>query len=124
MNPCPWNPAPCPTTILSAWIATPASSSKTSPAKSAQQGVDCATAVRHGFAPDVIAEIVRNAEASRLIVGTHGRRGLKKFVLGSVARQLLDLVDIPVCTIGPRAHHLPAGGPAHHPAPGLAGWPA
>ncbi|HEY1809339.1 MAG TPA: universal stress protein [Acidobacteriaceae bacterium] len=75
------------------------------------QGVDCATAVRHGFAPDVIAEIVNNAQASRLIVGTHGRRGLKKFVLGSVARQLLDLVDIPVCTIGPRAHQLPAGAP-------------
>lgn len=77
-----------------------------------QQGVDCTTAVRHGFAPDVIAEIVKNAEATRLIVGTHGRRGLKKFVLGSVARQLLDLVDIPVCTIGPRAHHLAAGAPA------------
>jgi len=76
-----------------------------------QHGVDCATAVRHGFAPDVIAELVKNADAGRLIVGTHGRRGLKKFVLGSVARQLLDLVDVPVCTIGPRAHHLSAGAP-------------
>lgn len=77
-----------------------------------QQGIDCATAVRHGFAPEVIADIVRNADAGRLIVGTHGRRGLKKFVLGSVARQLLDLVEVPVCTIGPRAHCLPAGAPA------------
>jgi nucleotide-binding universal stress UspA family protein len=76
-----------------------------------QQGVDCATAVRHGFAPDVIAEVAKNADAGRLIIGTHGRRGLKKFVLGSVARQLLDLVDIPVCTIGPRAHQVPAGSP-------------
>lgn len=82
-----------------------------------QQGIDCATAVRHGFAPDVITDVVKNADAGRLIVGTHGRRGLKKFVLGSVARQLLDLVDIPVCTIGPRAHHLPAAapGPILHP---------
>lgn len=68
------------------------------------QGVECATAVRHGYVPDVIAELVSNAHAGRLIVGTHGRRGLKKFVLGSVARQLLETVDIPVCTIGPRAH--------------------
>ncbi|MGA7524646.1 MAG: universal stress protein [Acidobacteriaceae bacterium] len=75
------------------------------------QGIECATAVRHGFAPDVIAEVVKNAEAARLIVGTHGRRGLRKFVLGSIARQLLDRVDIPVCTIGPRAHHLPADPP-------------
>lgn len=74
-----------------------------------EQGVDCATAVRHGFAPDVIAEVVKNADGGRLIIGTHGRRGLKKFVLGSVARQLLELVDVPVCTIGPRAHHLPSG---------------
>lgn len=68
------------------------------------KGVDCTTAVRHGFVPDVIAEVVANTGAGRLIIGTHGRRGLKKFVLGSVARQLLEAVDIPVCTVGPRAH--------------------
>jgi nucleotide-binding universal stress UspA family protein len=69
-----------------------------------EQGVECTTAVRHGFVPDVVAEAVSNAGAGRLILGTHGRRGLKKFVLGSVARQLLEAVDIPVCTVGPRAH--------------------
>jgi nucleotide-binding universal stress UspA family protein len=69
-----------------------------------EKGVDCTTAVRHGFVPDVIAEVVANTGAGRLILGTHGRRGLKKFVLGSVARQLLEAVDIPVCTVGPRAH--------------------
>jgi nucleotide-binding universal stress UspA family protein len=68
------------------------------------QGVECSAAVRHGFVPDVIADVVKNTGAGRLILGTHGRRGLKKFVLGSVARQLLEIVDIPVCTIGPRAH--------------------
>lgn len=69
-----------------------------------EQGVDCTIAVRHGFVPDVVAEVVANAGAGRLILGTHGRRGLKRFVLGSVARQLLEAVDIPVCTVGPRAH--------------------
>lgn len=68
------------------------------------QGVECATAVRHGFVPDVVTEVVSNAGAGRLIIGTHGRRGLKKFVLGSVARQLLEIIDVPVCTVGPRAH--------------------
>ncbi|HEY6448561.1 MAG TPA: universal stress protein [Acidobacteriaceae bacterium] len=68
------------------------------------QGVECATAVRHGFVPDVVTEVVSNAGAGRLIIGTHGRRGLKKFVLGSIARQLLEIVDVPVCTVGPRAH--------------------
>jgi nucleotide-binding universal stress UspA family protein len=68
------------------------------------QGIECATAVRHGFVPDVISEVVRNSGAGRLILGTHGRRGLKKFVLGSVARQLLEAIEVPVCTVGPRAH--------------------
>jgi nucleotide-binding universal stress UspA family protein len=68
------------------------------------QGVECVAAVRHGFVPDVIADVVMNSGAGRLILGTHGRRGLKKFVLGSVARQLLETVEVPVCTIGPRAH--------------------
>ncbi|MGC2300775.1 MAG: universal stress protein [Acidobacteriaceae bacterium] len=68
------------------------------------QGIDCIAAVRHGFVPDVVAAVVKNTGAGRLILGTHGRRGLKKFVLGSVARQLLETVDIPVCTVGPRAH--------------------
>ena len=67
-------------------------------------GVECIAAVRHGFVPDVVADIVKNSGAGRLILGTHGRRGLKKFVLGSVARQLLETVDVPVCTVGPRAH--------------------
>lgn len=76
-----------------------------------EQGIECATAVRHGFVPDIVAEVVKNSGAGRLILGTHGRRGLKKFVLGSIARQLLETVDIPVCTVGPRAHKGPTGNP-------------
>ena len=76
-----------------------------------QQGVQCVAAVRHGFVPAVVAEVVSNTEAGRLVIGTHGRRGLKKFVLGSVARQLLETVEIPVCTVGPRAHQGVTGAP-------------
>jgi len=76
-----------------------------------EQGVECATAVRHGFVPDVVTEVVKNAGAGRLIIGTHGRRGLKKFVLGSVARQLLETIEVPVCTVGPRAHKGTSGVP-------------
>lgn len=76
-----------------------------------EQGIPCTIAVRHGLASDVIAEVVDNSGAGRLIIGTHGRRGLKKFVLGSVARQLLEIVDVPVCTIGPRAHHMATSSP-------------
>jgi len=75
------------------------------------QGLECNTTVRHGFVPDVVTEVVSNSGAGRLIIGTHGRRGLKKFVLGSIARQLLETVEIPVCTVGPRAHKGTSGVP-------------
>lgn len=76
-----------------------------------EQGVDCITAVRHGFVPDVVTELVSSTCAGRLIAGTHGRRGLKRLVLGSVARQLLEVMEIPVCTVGPRAHKGTRGAP-------------
>jgi nucleotide-binding universal stress UspA family protein len=76
-----------------------------------EQNVECTIAVRHGYVPDVVAEVAANAGAGRLIVGTHGRRGLKKFVLGSVARQVLEMAEIPVCTVGPRARHGSGGVP-------------
>ena len=69
-----------------------------------EQGVECATAVRHGLALDVIAEIVHQTGAGRLIAGTHSRVGVKKLRRGSVSLQLLRQLDIPVCIIGPHAH--------------------
>ena len=67
-----------------------------------QQGVSCSTAVRHGFAADVIAEVVHETDAGRVLARTHGRRGIKRLALGSVTLQLLQHLDVPVCTIGPR----------------------
>ena len=67
-------------------------------------GVECATAVRHGLAIEVIKEIVHQTDAGRLIAGTHSRHGVQKAVLGSVTMQLLKRLNIPVCLIGPHAH--------------------
>lgn len=67
------------------------------------QGVECATAVRHGLAIEVIKEIVHRTGAGRLIAGTHSRRWVKKAALGSVTMQLLKRLNIPVCVIGPHA---------------------
>lgn len=71
------------------------------------QGVECATAVRHGPAIEVIREIVHQTGAGRLIAGTHSRRGMKKAALSSVTIQLLKLLNIPVCVIGPQARPSP-----------------
>ena len=66
------------------------------------QGISCATVVNTGPVNDVVAEILRRTGAGRLIVGTHARQGVDKFLLGSIARQLLESVDIPVLIVGPQ----------------------
>jgi len=43
------------------------------------------TYVRHGKVSDVISEIIRENEIDLLVAGTHGRTGLGKLLLGSVA---------------------------------------
>jgi nucleotide-binding universal stress UspA family protein len=36
-----------------------------------------------------------------IVLGTHGRTGLTRLALGSVARQVLHLAPCPVLTVGP-----------------------
>jgi len=66
-------------------------------------GISCHILLRHGLPAEVIPEMAREIGATRLIIGTHGRRHLKKLLLGSVANEILHKVDVPICTIGPNA---------------------
>lgn len=66
-----------------------------------EHGLRCITAVRHGHPSDVLTELVKEWGAGRLIISTHGRRGIKRLVLGSAALEILRKIDIPVCAIGP-----------------------
>src|SRR5271165_372699 len=72
------------------------------------QGIQYAVTVRLGKPADVVAELVKETGAQRVIVRTHGRTGLKQRLLGSTARELLTRIDVPVCTVGP--HCLPPSG--------------
>jgi len=67
-------------------------------------GIPCEVAAVQGHPRDRIAALAREIHAGRVIAGTHGRRHLKKFLLGSVANEILRSCDVPVCTIGPHAH--------------------
>lgn len=66
------------------------------------QGVTCSTVVNSGPVVDVVTEVLYRTGAGRLIVGTHARQGVDKFLLGSVARKLLESVDVPVFIVGPQ----------------------
>jgi nucleotide-binding universal stress UspA family protein len=73
-------------------------------------GVTCNFIVSQGSPQHVLPELVQRVNADRLILGTHGRQHLKRLLLGSVAQEIFNSVDLPVCTIGPRAHTAPARG--------------
>jgi len=49
----------------------------------------------------LIPQLVDDLELALVIVGTHGRTGWKKLVLGSVAEMVVDKVSCPVLCVGP-----------------------
>ena len=57
--------------------------------------------VESGPLKDVLKDIIKSREISLLVLGTHGRTGLRKLLLGSVAEEIYRLADCPVLTIGP-----------------------
>lgn len=55
------------------------------------QGVDISHVIRDGFADTALAETAGDLGADLLIVGTHGRSGLKRFFLGSISERVVRL---------------------------------
>jgi nucleotide-binding universal stress UspA family protein len=70
-----------------------------------QAGVSVATRVVHGEPSEHILLGARQLSADMLVMGTHGRRGLARLVLGSVAETVLRESPIPVVTV--RTKHRP-----------------
>jgi nucleotide-binding universal stress UspA family protein len=63
--------------------------------------VDCIAAVRVGVPHEAIREYSDEVDADLVVVGTHGRTGLPRAVLGSVAERVVRASDAPVLTVGP-----------------------
>jgi nucleotide-binding universal stress UspA family protein len=62
-------------------------------------GIRATTALRIG---DPVGQIIRTARtegADLIVVGTHGRRGLPKFFLGSVAERVVKMAPFAVVTV-------------------------
>jgi nucleotide-binding universal stress UspA family protein len=58
--------------------------------------------VRHGAVWKNLAEVIQQSEIDLIVVGTHGRTGLGKLLLGSVAEDILHHASCPVLTAGPK----------------------
>ena len=57
----------------------------------------------------VLSELLEKHEVDLIVVGTHGRTGVRKLLLGSVAEEIFRLAHCPVLTVGP---HVPRDVPA------------
>jgi len=48
-----------------------------------------------------LAEILRERDVDLIVLGTHGRTGLKKVMFGSTAEEVFRRTTVPVLTVGP-----------------------
>jgi nucleotide-binding universal stress UspA family protein len=63
--------------------------------------------VKDGEIWDVMNALVSEHNIDLIVVGTHGRRGLSKLVMGSVAEEVFRLATCPVLTVGPHGIDTP-----------------
>lgn len=56
-----------------------------------------------------IAQLASDLEADLVVIGTHGRRGFRRLLLGSVAEGVVRLAHCPVLVVRPKDHapHVP-----------------
>jgi len=66
------------------------------------EGIPHRNYVRHGQVWKNLAGIIEENHIDLIIVGTHGRSGLGKLLLGSVAEDILRHASCPVLTVGPK----------------------
>jgi len=64
--------------------------------------------LERGELQDVISAIILQHGIDLLVLGTHGRKGIKRLVLGSVAEQIFRFATCPVLTVGPKVARQPA----------------
>lgn len=74
----------------------------------------CETLVAEGTVAEVLTDLLRRRHSDLVVLGTHGRRALKKLLLGSIAEEVLRMAQCPVLTVGPQAGTAPANVELRH----------
>jgi hypothetical protein len=74
--------------------------------------------VRIGAIAEQITALATEIEADVVVVGTHGRRGVRRLMMGSVAEKTVRLAPCPVLVVRPRDFsQLPAAPEIEPPCP-------
>ena len=61
--------------------------------------------VLEGFPPQEIVEYARNNHIDMIVMGTHGRTGIDRVLIGSVAERTVRTSPVPVLTVPPGERH-------------------
>ncbi len=79
-------------------------------ARARADGVDARGVLREGFADEEVLAQARAEGVDLIVMGTHGRRGLSRVFLGSVAAGVVSRADCPVLTVRAQADESDAPG--------------
>jgi len=60
------------------------------------------TLLDRGDVATVIPEMIRDRDIDLVVLGTHGRRGVSKLIMGSSAEKIYRTATCPVMTVGPK----------------------
>lgn len=96
-------PEACITAFENLWES--AESDLATLAATAFRGLPHETLLAEGDICTTLADIISQRNIDLIVVGTHGRKGLNWFVMGSVAESVLKFANCPVLVVGPRAPH-------------------
>lgn len=68
-------------------------------AQAEERGIETATAVRQGNPADGILSYATEHDIELIVIGTHGRTGVKRALIGSVTEDVVRHSEIPVMTV-------------------------
>ncbi len=69
-----------------------------------QEGLKCRHLALEGFVPDAILEIAEKEAVDLIVMSTHGRSGLGRWVYGSVAAKVLQTASCPIFLVRAQNH--------------------
>jgi len=64
-----------------------------------KQGVKAASSIAKGRPFDVIVHLAEDSNANLIVMGTHGRRGSDRILIGSVAERVIEYSPCPVLVV-------------------------
>jgi nucleotide-binding universal stress UspA family protein len=67
----------------------------------------CVTYLSTEFPAVAVAQLASDLEADMIVIGTHGRQGLRRLIIGSVAEAVVRLAEVPVLVVRPKAASAP-----------------